>query len=65
MLSTPEFLLLDLVSSDTMEKVRGFVEDSAKTMFSNDSITINLWPWLVAGFFFMLGRSLSSSHLSS
>ena len=53
------------MTSDTMEKVRGFVEDSAKTMFSNDSITINLWPWLVALFFFMLGMSSQRSNLSS
>ena len=50
------FLLVDLMSSVSMEKVRGFVEESAKTMFSNDNVTINLWPFLITGFILLLGR---------
>ena len=54
-------LILDLmspmVSSDNIEKVRGFVEENAKLIFtdSDSNVTINLWPWVITGFIFMLG----------
>ena len=59
-----EFLLVDLMSSVNVEKVRGFVEDGAKFLYTSDDITISLLPYLITGVILLLGRNLRRLHSS-
>ena len=45
------------MSTETVEKMRGLVEENAKLIFSDadSNVTINLWPWVISGTLFMLG----------
>ena len=58
------FLLVDLMSSVNVEKVRGFVEDGAKFLYTSDDITISLLPYLITGVILLLGRNLRRLHSS-
>ena len=59
-----EFLLVDLMSSVNVEKVRGFVEDGAKFLYTSDDITISLLPYLITGVILLLGGNLRRLHSS-
>ena len=45
------------MSTENVEKMRSFVEENAKLIFSDadSNVTINLWPWVISGILFMLG----------
>jgi len=60
-------LMSPMMSSDNIEKVRGFVEENAKLIFtdSDSNVTINLWPWVITGFIFMLAIPVLISVLST
>ena len=58
------FFLVDLMSSVNVEKVRGFVEDGAKFLYTSDDITISLLPYLITGVILLLGRNLRRLHSS-
>ena len=45
-------MFADLTSSD---KMRSFVEETGKLIFSNGSATINLWPTFLAAILVLLG----------
>ena len=58
------FFLVDLMSSVNVEKVRGFVEDGAKFLYTSDDITISLLPYLITGVILLLGGNLRRLHSS-
>ena len=45
-------MFADLTSS---EKMRSFVEETGKLIFTNSTATINLWPTFLAGILVLLG----------
>ena len=45
-------MFADLTSSD---KMRSFVEETGKLIFTNSTATINLWPTFLAGILVLLG----------
>ena len=54
-----------LVSSpDLLQSMRGYMESTAKLLFTDQSagVTINLWPWVIFGLILVVGKSLSSTE---
>merc|ERR1712045_569971 len=66
-LSVGELIAPLIMSTENVEKMRSFVEDNAKLIFSDadSNVTINLWPWVISGVLFMLAIPVIISILSS
>merc|ERR1712045_309430 len=65
--SVGEILAPLIMSTENVEKMRSFVEENAKLIFSDadSNATINLWPWVISGILFMLAIPVIISILSS
>ena len=51
-----------LVSSpDLLQSMRGYMENTAKLLFTDQSagVTINLWPWVIFGLILVVGKFFS------
>ena len=43
-------------------KMRSLVEETSKLLYSNDSFTVNLWPWAIGGALLVIGKVLPNIY---